>query len=389
MVLGVMLGPRGAAATEPRGVVAYHDRGPVGFHRVALTRDVEAGLDHPTERGPPTLHLEAGTRLELLMAPPHLEGRPWALTADGTVVWVPADAVRMVPEASLLTREALRRRAGAEVREAPYCLAPGVYHREIRWRSTRLQLVELSMDENPHLELAPAVSEFFRDQRGRGVRTAPVKDFSSQNRALLAANGTFFSTGSKNWGTPLGAMVTRGEILTDGEEPDVLLRTRSYLAWTSHGRFVTGELEGPLREFLARGTSPELAPGERVVSLVGGLGRLARRGDADAWREIFRRQFPSSYYSRHTRRAQLLFGMDGRGRTLYVLAQEGYPHSKHRFTLPELGHLLVGLGAEDVLFGDGGRSTDLVLLGTELVKGELNKPKRPVSSAVLIRERSD
>jgi hypothetical protein len=55
--------------------------------------------------------------------------------------------------------------------------------------------------------------------------------------------------------------------------------------------------------------------------------------------------------------------------------------------LPELGWILVGLGAEEVLFGDGGGSTDMVFLGEELVRREWDKPKRKVSSALLLRER--
>lgn len=401
VVAPVVEGAAAAAARAARAAIAAGILPPpsaltvpdsTGFHPAVLTRTVVAHLDKPhpkTKRR--EARVRAGTRVELLAPPPFLEGRPWCLLPDDQVAWVPADSIEMLPEEDLASADELARLPGREVDEAPFCLYPGLRHRRLRWRGARLQLVEANFDENPQLQPALAVADYFGVSPGKGTRTAPVSKYSSRHEALLAVNGTFFSTGSKNWGTPLGALVQGGRLLNAEEAPAALLRNRSFLAWTSRGRLITGELDEPAKVVLARNRRdafrPEVfRPGERIVHLFGGLGRLVREGDREAWRLVHARQFPAYYYGRRTRRAQVVFGVDATGRRLYVLAQEGYPHSKHRLTLPELGHLVAGLGAHDVVFGDGGRSTDMVLLGQELVRGESNKPKRQVSSAFMVRE---
>jgi hypothetical protein len=363
-----------------------------GFHPAIVTRRVVAHLDKPDPKTKlREKRVAAGTRVELLAPPPFLEGRPWCLLPDDQVAWVPADAIEMLVERDLASADELARLPGRQVDEAPFCLYPGLRHRRIRWRGCRLQLVEADFDANPQLEPVLAIADYFGKSPGKGTRTAPVRNFGTRHAALLAVNGTFFSTGSKNWGTPLGALVQSGKLLNHEEAPAALLRNRSFLAWTSHRRLVTGELDEPAEVALNRNQRDRfrtdlMRPGERIVHLFGGLGRLVREGDREAWRLVHARQFPAYYYGRRTRRAQVVFGVGPSGRRLYVLAQEGYPHSSHRFTLPELGHILASLGAHDVVFGDGGKSTDLVLLGRELVRGESNKPKRQVSSAFMIRE---
>lgn len=390
--------PRLVAAGGPGEVPGlWHDEQAarsreVGLARYVLTRPVQGGLDRPPPGGSDRVRLPVGTRVELLSSPPILEGRPWALLADGRVVWVPREALRPDPYHLDPTREALIHLPGARIDSPPYCEVPGVYRSEITWRSARLHLVEVDLDTNSELEFFPVVTEYFLRERGRGRRVALVRTMLAEAGGMLAANGTYFSTGSRNWGTPLGPLVAHGEVLADGEDPSALLRKRSFLAWTSHGRFVTGELDGRVAQLMGRhrgrgAAGGVLRAGERVVHLVGGLGRLARGGDPEAWRAVFRSQFDARFYSRSTRRAQILFGVGEGGRTLYLLAQVGHPHSRRRCTLPELGWILVGLGAREVLFGDGGGSTDLVFMGRELVPTENHKERRKVSSALVLRQR--
>jgi hypothetical protein len=194
-------------------------------------------------------------------------------------------------------------------------------------------------------------------------------------------------------GEPLGNLIVRGQVAFELNRGDVLDRCRTYLAYTSAGRCVLGETEQPASAVLEANRQDEFdrtvfEPGERIVSMVGGLGWLARGGEPDAWVDDVEFQFGARFYSHKVRRPQTLIGLSDEGRTVTFLSQEGWPHSRRRMTLPELAHVMVSLGCTDVAFNDGGGSTEMVVDGRCVVRTEDCGPHRLNSTALLVLPRS-
>lgn len=316
-----------------------------------------------------------------------------AVLPDGRTVWLPPDALREAEEAATLTpAELLAARGERRIRPVG-ALPPGVRYSYHYREGARLHLVVADLRQNPQLELFPVVTDRFHQSRQGRERVARVRELAGRHRAIAALNGPFFIAAGRQRGQPLGTLIAGQKVLWDLEDQYVLQMHRTYLAYTTAGRFVLGETSQTgaaiLRKNKADAFDREiLAPGERIVSLVGGMGRLVKAGDPQAWRRHADEQFSARYYSRWARRPQALVGIDGSGRKLFLLVQEGKPHSERCFTLPELGHVLSGLGAREVAFSDGGGSAELVVRGRELVRTERAAARRPNSSILVLRERS-
>lgn len=372
----------GALAAPPPGV---------GFPEARLTRPVLGRVELPRQKDFALRMLAAGTRVERLG--PEGPGEERVLLVDGATVRVPRGTLRESETWHTLSVAALRGARDEILLEPIPSLPLGVRY---QWRvrqGARLHLVTLDLRANPNLEFFPHVTGRYNQRSGGRERVRGVASLGRRTGALVAINGPFFIPTGKHLGKPLGTLISGGELLFDMDDPYVLPMNRTYLAWTNAGRFVMGETSLTGAEILQASRAGAFAPeqlgeGEEIVSLVGGLGRLARDGDPEVWRPEVERQFGAHYYGRHTRRPQSILGLADGGRRLLILVQEGFPHSVRRFTLPELGHLLVHLGARQVAFTDGGGSTDLFLAGREVVRTENGGERRPNSCVLVVREKS-
>lgn len=336
--------------------------------------------------------LAEGLRVELVHPERDGEDEVRALLADGRTAWVPVDRLRRRKSTSTMPRGALLDREREQVLEPLRGLPAGLDYRRIVRDGARLHLVSIDLDRNPMLEFQPFTTAGNAVSAPKRKRLGTVAQLASRAGALVALNGPFFIPGGRDRGEPLGMLVSRGKVLHHVEDSWVRGLNRTYLAWTNAGRFVMGETNLEAREVLSRNRQgtfarEQLGEGERLEAVVGGLGRLVRAGDPEAWRSKAGDQFGAHYYSRRVRRPQSLIGLARGGRRLLLLVQEGRPHSRRCYTLPELGHLLTGYGATEVAFNDGGGSSDLVLLDRELVRTEHAGTRRRNSTILIIRER--
>lgn len=383
VVLGLLVPAIGSAAAPGDGV---------GFREGRLIRPTLGRVEIPRRKDFELRMLPRGASLEILDWPPSSEPEIQVLLPDGETAWVPPGAVSPSGERHTLTREELADSSRDKVLRPLVGLPLGVDYRWMYRHGARLHLVTLDLRVNQDLEFFPYVTQRFDERVSGRERVQEVADLGRRTRALVALNGPFFIPTGRHLGQPLGTLIAEEELLYDLDDPYVLNMHRSYLAWTNAGRFVIGESELSGRAILAedragRFATEVLGEREHIVSLVGGLGLLARAGDPEVWRPRAGAQFGAHYYGRHTRRPQSILGLSDQGHRLWILVQEGFPHSERRFTLPELGHLLVQLGAEEVVFTDGGGSSDLFLAGREVVRTENAGDRRPNSCVLVVREK--
>ncbi len=365
---------------------------PVGFLEAVLVRSVLARIEDRARGDFELTMLPARLRVEVVQSElaGHTEVR--ALLPDGRTAWVPPGDLAAAEQAATLVPDELRARDDDRAVSPLGGLPPGVSYRFLYRRGARLHVVVADLAKNPGLELAPFATAQY-DQGTRGdERVAPIAELARRAGALVAMNGPFFVPSGRERGKPLGALVANKRVVWDVEDPQVLARHRSYLAQTDQGRFVMGETAETAEAILRKNRQDafdreRLAAGERIVSLIGGLGRLVADGDPGAWRLHAGYQFAESYYGRSARRPQAVIGLSAEGRRLHLLIQEGYPHSERCFTLPELGHVLADLGATEVAFSDGGGSAELVVRGRGMVRTEGSAPRRPNSSILALRVR--
>lgn len=364
-----------------------------GFVEAELTAPSLARVEDPRSGRLALQMLAEGLRVELVHPERDGDLEVRALLADGRTAWVPVENLRRRPSTATLPRGALLDRTAEQVLEPLRDLPAGLEYRRIVRDEARLHLVTIDLDVNPLLEFRPYTTVGAEDRaRTRKHRLGTVAQLAERAGALVALNGPFFIPGGKDRGEPLGMLVAGGEVLHSVEDSWVRGLGRTYLAWTNAGRFVMGETDLEAGEVLARNRKgtfarEQLGEAERIEAVVGGLGRLVRAGDPEAWRSKAGDQFGAHYYSRRVRRPQCLLGLARDGRRLLLLVQEGRPHSRRCYTLPELGHLLTSYGATEVAFNDGGGSADLVLLERELVRTEYAGSRRPNSTILVIRER--
>lgn len=357
------------------------ESGVFSFPRRILPRSAVATV---VSRGTPgrAMVLPRGTRLEWLPgADP--EKKP-ALLAGGREVWLPPDTPEgedswgEIPDLGQIEAEVEGLGPSQE----------GLEYRWVRWQGARLHLVRIDLSARPDWECAPRIAPRFLPE-GTGPRTLEVELFAKSSRIHAALNGPFFIPGGRIPGKPLGAVIQDEELVFHPRDSSLAARQRSWIAWTSHGRLVTGEDPIPALDpgqRLSRSfASSRLRPGERILHGVGGLGRLARAGEPQAWRREVGRQFSASFYSARVARPQSLLGIGPKGLVLWLLVQEGKPSSKRCHPLGALSAFLQSQGAAEVLFSDGGGSADLVVQGRSLVRTEGARAKRPVSTVWVVR----
>ena len=362
-----------------------------GFVEAELSAPALARVEDPRSGRLALRMLAQGLRVELVHPERDGDHEVRALLADGRTAWVPVDRLRRRPSTSTLPRGDLLDRDREQILEPLKDLPAGLSYRRIVRDGARLHLVSIDLDLNPLLEFQPFTTAGNESQQARG-KLGTVAQLARRADALVALNGPFFIPGGRDRGEPLGMLVAGGRVLHTVEDGWVRGLNRTYLAWTNAGRFVMGETDLEAQEVLVRNRKgtfarEQLAEGERLQAVVGGLGRLVRAGDPEAWRTKAGDQFAAHYYSRRVRRPQSLIGLARGGRRLLLLVQEGRPHSRRCYTLPELGHLLTGYGATEVAFNDGGGSADLVLLEREIVRTEFAGARRRNSTILVIRER--
>jgi len=232
-------------------------------------------------------------------------------------------------------------------------------------------------------------------------KRATAETLAREVDAIAAINGTFYSTG-RNYGKPLGNVIVGGEVAYDVVDSRILQMNRSFIAFTLKGRAVIGETDLPSSLILSANRDDEFCiddfvsgddsagngfeKGERILSMIGGFGWLVRRGDSKGWLGGVERQFGAEYYGKGVRRPQTIIGVSRSGWQVFFLAQEGYPHSLHRYSLPELAEIAANLGAWNAVFADGGGSTEMVVKGRAVVRTEgLIKPRQISTALTVIR----
>lgn len=400
-VLAALLALGLAGSGAAQGVdaaIPYRIEGPssgsgiAGFFQATLAELTLGRIEDPRSGDFELVLLPARTRVELVDPLADGEAEVRTVLADGRTVWLPPFVLAGQDGALTLPPDQLRSRARDKQYRPVKSLPAGIDYRWLYRAGARLHLVIADLRANPDLEFFPWSTSRYNGAVEGDEQLVSVTELARRAGAQVALNGTFFIMDGPEKGKPLGALISKGRVLFDLEDPYVLSRNRSYLAMTNAGRFVMGETDVPGARLLELNRIDAfdrevLAEGERVVSLIGGLGRLAEAGNPDAWREHAGIQFAEKYYSGYIRRPQSVIGLADEGRRLMLLVQEGAPHSQRCLSLPELGHVMVGLGAEDVAFGDGGGSSDLIVMGRKVVRTEHRGRERPNSTILVLKER--
>lgn len=364
---------------------------PAGFREAVLSEPTIARVESTRTGAFDLTLLAGGWRVEMIHPEQDGDEEVRVLLADGRTAWVTPRALDPAEDPATLTPTELTSTARERAFEPFKNLPAGLSYRFLYRHGARLHLVVADLRANPRLELLPHVTAKYNREVAGGERVAAVKALAYRSGAFVAMNGPFFIPGGRERGKPLGVLIGGGKVLYDLQDPYVLAMHRTYLAYTSAGRFVMGETGAPGETILRQNREDLfdrhiLGEGERILSMVGGLGRLARDGDPDSWRQHAGHQFGAQYYGRRTRRPQSILGIGEEGRVLYLLVQEGHPHSERCFTLPELSHVMRSFGAREVAFNDGGGSAEMVVMGRAVVRTENAAMRRPNSSVFVIRE---
>ena len=363
-----MAGPRGGALVLAGFVLGVAPgRGELGLERVHLCEGVALRPAADAAAGGSSRVPPGGQTVEVVM-------RQWTtmrvLLPDRREAWVDAGACMGAPP-SPGTSAARVAALLAGARPRPHPELPGeVRTWELRDEGTRIEVVAARLGRpdrvRPGIWIAPAYDAV---QPGT-ERLRRLEDSPRARRALAAINGTFFRVRRGLLGYPLGEVVAGGRTRHLPDDESLAARRRTFLCWTS------------LRGLELTESRPRTAE-----VLLGGLGRLALGGDPEAWRAHVGLQFGASFYSSEARRARSLVGVAERGRRIFLLAQADSPQVKRPLSLPELTHLMVGLGAREVAFLDGGESTQLLFGGAPRVVGRARGRARPVSTALLLEAR--
>mgnify|MGYP006281469813 CR=1 FL=1 len=269
-------------------------------------------------------------------------------------------------------------------------LPSGVEYQWLHKEGAKLHICRIDLRENPSLSFsAYVVARHNKQIEGLECRNS-ISSFVERTSAILGINGTFFRTAPRSlYGEPLGNVIINGGVAFELSLVSVLERRRSYFAWTSHSRVVLGDSPYPASVILDLNECDDFdrkqfEEGERIVSMIGGLGWLLRDFSPRAWEDGVERQFGASYYSYKVRRPQTVIGVSHGGKVVTLLSQEGYPHSRRRMTLPELAHLMAALGCEHAVFTDGGGSSEMVIRGRPVLRTENLGSRRLNSTALLL-----
>jgi hypothetical protein len=300
--------------------------------------------------------------------------------SDGRVLFVDARQVRLAGSAAAASQP-LRRplpppppAAAESATELPAAAPPHLAYtyRIVHEGRARLHVVRTDARWMP---LTAAASPFYDGLNPGTQRVMGVEDLARRAAAPIAINGTFFIDRSTHpqYGFPIGSLMIGGEVAWNLGLGDLLALDRSYVALTDRGRVVLGNsvLSGHeiRRRNLAGTFDPHLFGAERIRTLMTGFGWLVKDHDPEAWRAWAGHQFDPSFYSRASRRARSLLGVEADGHHLVLVAQEEGPVSPVPMSLPELATFVAArTRVRDLVFLDGGGSTQLVVEGRTVTR---------------------
>lgn len=252
-----------------------------------------------------------------------------------------------------------------------------------------LTIAQFDLKKDGPLELHPYVTSRYNNSNPGTEKVAFVHDLAKREQATLAVNGTFFIMGGDAVGTPLAPLIVDGAAVWSHGEARVRNMRRSYIAVTESNRVVVGDTPALADEIVranhANLFDKEEFKGEKIKHLMGGLGWLVRDGDPNAWREYAGKQFGYSYYSSYVKRPQTAIAVSPTGRRVWLVVQEGQPHSRKPLNLPELAaYMFENFKPRNALFLDGGGSSEMVLDGKLITRAENNGSYRKNSTALMV-----
>ena len=356
--------------------------GPARFFGETLFRDAQTVRDCPFYLyDPETCEyslgglLPAGISLEALVR--RTDGTVAAMRPNGTVAFVEERFLLI-----LAPRPAKVFPTCPELPKAPF------QYRKFREGQALLYTVEADLGQVP---LAAPVSPYYDALNPGPERTMVVEQLARRAGGKVAINASFFNMdpNSQIYGFPVGSFINGGKLAYNLTSPQLLAKNRSYAAYTDQGRLLFGESTLSGEEILRRNQDgsfdPQLFGNEKIRSFSSGYGVLVRNRDPQAWQAFAGKQFDPSFYSRNSRRARSLLAVDAGRRRVMFLAEEEGAASPSPMSMPELAEYLVARTAyTDVLFLDGGGSTQLVVDGKTVTSPMDGSSYRRVSSALVL-----
>ena len=255
-----------------------------------------------------------------------------------------------------------------------------------------IHMAEVDLSVHP---FSTTVSPYYNAVKPGSERTLYVDELARRAGAKIAINGTFFNMKSTSelYGWPVGSFFADDQLVYSFESPSLNALNRSYVAFTDAGKIVIGETTMPgskIQQLNQNGQFDAAKFGNsRIRAFGGGFGWLVKDGNAQAWKEYAGKQFDPSFYSRTSRRARSLLGVDATGKHLFFLAEEEGSASPSPMSHPELAEYIVATtNYKNVVFLDGGGSTQMVINGKN-VSNPLNSGGyyRKNSTALLLMPR--
>ncbi|HAE37444.1 MAG TPA: hypothetical protein DCG57_02260, partial [Candidatus Riflebacteria bacterium] len=295
---------------------------------------------------------------------------------DGRVIFVPEKQIQLNP----------RQKAPLKTDQKSF---NGTYrYRKLSVNGALMHLAEANLKAH---SFSTTVSPYYNLINPGKERTLFVDELARRASAKVAINGTFFNmdSGSDLYGWPVGSFFAADRLVHSLESPSLNALNRSYLAFTDAGRLIVGETTQKgtdiLRQNQAGSFDTAKFGNQRIVAFGGGFGWLVKNGDPQAWKAYAGKQFDPSFYSRTSRRARSLVGIDASGRQIFFLAQEEGSGSPQPMSHPELAEYIAANTAyKDVVFLDGGGSTQLVIDGRSVSNPSNGGAYRKNSSALLL-----
>jgi len=261
-------------------------------------------------------------------------------------------------------------------------------YRRLMANGALIHMVEADLKKHG---FSTTVSPYYNMIKPGNERTLFVDELARRAKAKAAINGTFFNmdSGSDLYGWPVGSFFAATNLIYSLESPSLNAMNRSYLAFTSNHRLIVGETTQKGTDILRlheTGSFDAAKFGsERIVAFGGGFGWLVKNGDPNAWKAYAGKQFDPSFYSRTSRRARSLVGVDATGRYVFFLAQEEGKSSPTPMSHPELAeYIAANTIYKDVVFLDGGGSTQMVIDGKNVSNPSNGGFYRKNSSALLL-----
>ena len=254
-----------------------------------------------------------------------------------------------------------------------------------------LTIAQIDLKKDGPLEMFPFVTGRYNQVTPGTEKVAFVHELAKREGALVAVNGTFFIMGGEAVGTPLAPIIIDGAPAWAYNEARVRKMRRCYLAITESNRVVVGDTPA-LPDEIIRANRSDLFDrdefqNEKIKHMLGGLGWLVRDGDPEAWRQYAGKQFGYSYYSSYVKRPQTAIAISPSGRRVWLVVQEGQPHSAHPLNLPQLArYMFENFKPRHALFLDGGGSSELVLDGKVVTRAENNGSYRKNSTALMVSQ---